>query len=133
MNLNYILDTARKMGIPVVITNERGEAPQVVVPFEDFAAMVGGPSAAQRSRGHLHPHVHEENDEFSSLEDEEETGEWSADEEDASYDLSPEEIEELDKVFVEEESEDDKESTEPSPEPTSVSLEDQFYFEQTKE
>lgn len=41
MSLNHILDTARKLGIPVVITNERGDAPQVVMPFEDFASMVG--------------------------------------------------------------------------------------------
>jgi hypothetical protein len=41
MNLSHILDTARKLGIPVVITNERGESPQVVMPFEDFASMVG--------------------------------------------------------------------------------------------
>jgi hypothetical protein len=41
MSLNHILDTARKLGIPVVITNERGESPQVVMPFEDFASMVG--------------------------------------------------------------------------------------------
>ena len=41
MGLNHILDTARKLGIPVVITNDRGESPQVVMPFEDFASMVG--------------------------------------------------------------------------------------------
>lgn len=41
MSLKHILDTARKLGIPVVITNEQGESPQVVMPFEDFASMVG--------------------------------------------------------------------------------------------
>ncbi len=41
MGLNHILDTARKLGIPVIITNDRGESPQVVMPFEDFASMVG--------------------------------------------------------------------------------------------
>ncbi|MCW1891840.1 MAG: hypothetical protein KIH65_001180 [Candidatus Uhrbacteria bacterium] len=41
MSLTSILDTARKLGIPVVITNDRGDAPQVVMPFEDFASMVG--------------------------------------------------------------------------------------------
>jgi hypothetical protein len=41
MSLNHILDTARKLGIPVVITNEEGKSPQVVMPFEDFASMVG--------------------------------------------------------------------------------------------
>ncbi len=49
MSLNHILDTARKLGIPVVITNERGESPQVVMLFEDFASMVGvtGPMAGK--------------------------------------------------------------------------------------
>lgn len=49
MSLNHILETARKLGIPVVITNDRGEAPQVVMPFEDFASMVGvaGPMAGK--------------------------------------------------------------------------------------
>lgn len=41
MSLNHILDTARKLGIPVVITNEQGKSPQVVMPFDDFASMVG--------------------------------------------------------------------------------------------
>lgn len=41
MSLASILDTARKLGIPVVITNDQGLAPQVVMPFEDFASMVG--------------------------------------------------------------------------------------------
>jgi hypothetical protein len=41
MGLNHILDTARKLGIPVIITNDRGDSPQVVMPFEDFASMVG--------------------------------------------------------------------------------------------
>ena len=41
MSLQHILGTARKLGIPVVITNDRGESPQVVMPFEDFASMVG--------------------------------------------------------------------------------------------
>jgi hypothetical protein len=41
MQLNRILETAARLGIPVVITNDRGESPQVVMPFEDFAAMAG--------------------------------------------------------------------------------------------
>ena len=51
MNLSHILDTARKLGIPVVITNERGESPQVVMPFEDFASMVGV-SLATKPKNH---------------------------------------------------------------------------------
>lgn len=54
MNLSPILDTARKLGIPVVITNERGESPQVVMPFEDFASMVGVSMAAKPKN---HPRI----------------------------------------------------------------------------
>jgi len=46
MSLNHILETAGRLGIPVVITNDRGESPQVVMPFEDFAAMAGVPGAS---------------------------------------------------------------------------------------
>jgi hypothetical protein len=48
MSLKNVLDTARRLGIPVVITDEEGEAAQVVMPFEDFAAMVGATSPAPR-------------------------------------------------------------------------------------
>jgi hypothetical protein len=48
MSLKNVLDTARRLGIPVVITDETGEAAQVVMPFEDFAAMVGATSPAPR-------------------------------------------------------------------------------------
>lgn len=41
MALQHVLDTARKLGIPIVITDEAGEAAQVVMPFDDFVAMVG--------------------------------------------------------------------------------------------
>jgi hypothetical protein len=44
MALEHVLDTARKLGIPVVITDDRGEAAQVIMPFDDFAAMVGATS-----------------------------------------------------------------------------------------
>lgn len=56
MNLHHILGTARKLGIPVVITNERGESPQVVMPFEDFASMVGVQVAKEQST-HKKEHV----------------------------------------------------------------------------
>lgn len=48
--MNQILETARRLGIPVVITNDRGESPQVVMPFEDFVAMTGVGSG-QRAKG----------------------------------------------------------------------------------
>lgn len=138
MSLPYILSTARKLGIPVVITNERGESAQVVMPFEDFASMVNG----------VQPHSHEgccssradeETGGGFDLEDELED-EWVPEEaEEGSYELTPEEIEELDKIIIEDEKgEGEPQATEKtgkeqkekeSMEPTSVSLEDQFYFE----
>jgi len=48
MSLSNILDTARKLGIPVIITNDRGESPQVIMPFEDFASMVGVTTSASK-------------------------------------------------------------------------------------
>lgn len=48
MSLKNVLDTARRLGIPVVVTNEDGEAAQVIMPFEDFAAMVGATSPLSR-------------------------------------------------------------------------------------
>jgi SpoU rRNA methylase family enzyme len=48
MPIKNVLDTARRLGIPVVIMDEAGEAAQVVMPFEDFAAMVGATSPAPR-------------------------------------------------------------------------------------
>jgi len=59
MNLSHILDTARKLGIPVVITNERGESPQVVMPFEDFASMVG---VSMSTKPKNHPRITPSND-----------------------------------------------------------------------
>ncbi|HWQ99897.1 MAG TPA: hypothetical protein VN397_03570 [Candidatus Methylomirabilis sp.] len=41
MSLKHVLETAKRLGIPVVITDDSGEAAQVVMPFDDFAAMVG--------------------------------------------------------------------------------------------
>jgi len=49
MSLKNVLETARKLGIPVVITDEEGDAAQVVMPFEDFAALVGATSPSPRS------------------------------------------------------------------------------------
>jgi hypothetical protein len=62
MSLNSILETARKLGIPVIITNDRGESPQVVMPFEDFASMVGVTTSANK-RPRVSPAVREEEDE----------------------------------------------------------------------
>ena len=50
MSLQHVLATAKKLGIPVVITNEAGEGSQVVMPFDDFAAMVGNQTPAVHSK-----------------------------------------------------------------------------------
>jgi len=39
--MKHVLDTAKRLGIPIIIMDEEGEAAQVVMPYEDFAAMVG--------------------------------------------------------------------------------------------
>ncbi len=61
MSLQHVLATAKKLGIPVVITNEAGEASQVVMPFEDFAAMVGSVTPVAR-KPRISPVVDEEED-----------------------------------------------------------------------
>jgi len=65
MSLNHILDTARKLGIPVVITNERGDSPQVVMPFEDFASMVGVSRPISSGKPRITDEVEEERDEIA--------------------------------------------------------------------
>lgn len=142
MSLSHILGTARKLGIPVVITNDRGESAQVVMPFEDFASMVSGAS----SHGHAceccsdQEADEDEEEEIEEIPDIEELDGWSSDDSNQNeYELTPKEIEALDKIIVDEEkvtNEPIMQSEESSPkkgrevvEPTSVSLEDQFYFE----
>jgi hypothetical protein len=110
MSLNHILDTARKLGIPVVITNERGESPQVVMPFEDFASMVGvtGPMAGKpRVTGRVAEEV-DERDEIAQ----------------ALADLTMERIEEQGDI---EDADLDKELA--SDQDDDRFLEDNFYFE----
>jgi hypothetical protein len=64
MSLPHILETARKLGIPVIITNDRGESPQVVMPFEDFASMVGVTTSAMK-RPRMSSKDEEEDDEIA--------------------------------------------------------------------
>lgn len=147
MSLNHILGTARKLGIPVVITNDRGESAQVVMPFEDFASMVNGPQPLPARKSKCRNCVCEdmdiEDDDtplIDELEDEMEDWSEESDDEEGTYELTPEEIEELDRIIVEDEQittepanspKESKESKEPKEviEPTNVSIEDQFYFE----
>lgn len=49
MPLTHVLETARRLGIPVIITDEEGEAAQVIMPFDDFAAMVGTATPTPKS------------------------------------------------------------------------------------
>jgi hypothetical protein len=149
MSLINVLNTARKLGIPVVITNDRGKSPQVVLPFEDFVSMVNG--SQSNSCPYCKDFFDDEDDVFEDDEDDdeeempsiEEMNRWAkecTDEEPGN--LTPKEIEELDKKFI---VEDDKITVEPivQPsdfkeskgvvEPTSVSLEDQFYFDPNRD
>jgi hypothetical protein len=145
MSLIHILKTARKIGIPVVITNDRGKSPQVVMPFEDFASMVNGSGACLRHSCEECVFDMDDEDEEDEDEDEdmpsiEEMNRWAMEEmEEEAYELSPKEIEELDKKSVEVEKitveplaqskESEAKEAKGDVEPTSVSLEDQFYFE----
>ena len=40
-SLQNILEVAKKLGVPVIITDQAGEAAQVVLSFEQFVAMSG--------------------------------------------------------------------------------------------
>lgn len=132
MSLSKILSTARKLGIPVVITNDRGDSPQVVMPFEDFAAMVTGSSFGHREdrrseREELEAEIEAVKNRPRIVSETSE--DWPEDTvNERQYDLSSDELEELDKIVVEEEKVGDS-VEKASTDQTSVSLEDQFYFE----
>lgn len=68
MSIKKILETAGRLGIPVVITNDRGETPQVVMPFEDFVSMVGLPGAGP-TRPRIREDVEEEDEVAQALAD----------------------------------------------------------------
>lgn len=53
MSLQRVLETARKTGTPVIITDVAGREPMVILPLEQFEAMAGdgdgrGPSSESR-------------------------------------------------------------------------------------
>lgn len=49
MSLQRVFESARKMGVPVIITDPAGREPMVVLPLEQFEAMTGEPkSEAQK-------------------------------------------------------------------------------------
>ena len=41
MSLQRVLETARKMGVPVIVTDSAGLDPIVILPLEQFEAMAG--------------------------------------------------------------------------------------------
>ncbi len=41
MSIHRVLETARRLGLPVIFTDDAGREPMVVVPLEQFEAMVG--------------------------------------------------------------------------------------------
>lgn len=52
MSLNRILQSAQKLGMPVVITDRDGAHAQVVLPFDDFMALAGASSHQGASDKH---------------------------------------------------------------------------------
>lgn len=41
MSLQRVFESARKMGVPVIITDPSGREPMIVLPLEQFEAMAG--------------------------------------------------------------------------------------------
>ena len=52
--MQRVLETARKLGLPVVVTDILGREPMVVLPLEQFEAMAGSGSEVQA------PDIHRE-------------------------------------------------------------------------
>ena len=118
MSLDSILRTARKLGIPVVITNDRGESPQVVMPFEDFASMVGVSPATVSGKPRITRDAFSEDD----LDSIDMTDGFEPDEHDFPGEG------EADENFIVKGAEPEVRDPDAA---TSGSLEDQFYFEPT--
>lgn len=49
MSLQRILETARKTGMPVIMTDLAGREPMVIMPLEQFEAMAGESPASQKA------------------------------------------------------------------------------------
>ena len=47
MSLQRVLEIARKNGMPVIITDNSGLDPMVILPLEQFEALIGGEKVAQ--------------------------------------------------------------------------------------
>lgn len=48
MSLQRVLETARKTGMPVIITDIMGREPMVILPLEQFEAMAGVPATVRQ-------------------------------------------------------------------------------------
>ncbi len=49
MSLQHVLEVARKNGMPVIITDDSGREPMVIMPLEQFEAMAFSTQAATQS------------------------------------------------------------------------------------
>lgn len=47
MSLQRVFESARKMGVPVIVTDPAGRDPMVVLPLEQFEAMAGAVDVRQ--------------------------------------------------------------------------------------
>lgn len=50
MSLQHIFESARKLGVPVILTDVGGREPMVVLPLEQFEAMAGEAPGKPKSR-----------------------------------------------------------------------------------
>jgi hypothetical protein len=143
MSIHRILKAARRIGIPVVITNERGESPQVVMSFEDFSSMVRSSGRAFKKPRITDRSDQEEDDEIAqALADitmermDREADDFSAGDDDDD-DLDELDIDELnalsmDMMEEDEHTEEDARTNAPESKPENKDerfLEDHFYFE----
>ncbi|MDQ7814514.1 MAG: hypothetical protein RDU25_01780 [Patescibacteria group bacterium] len=50
MSLQRIIESARKLGVPIIMTDPAGREPLVIVSLEQFEAMAGSPQDTMPSR-----------------------------------------------------------------------------------
>lgn len=54
MSLQHIFESARKLGVPVIVTDVGGREPMVVLPLEQFEAMAGEAPGKPKPRPAVH-------------------------------------------------------------------------------
>jgi hypothetical protein len=137
MSIYRILKAARRIGIPVVITNERGESPQVVMPFEDFSSMVRSSGRAFKKPRITDRSDEEEDDEIAqALADitmermDREANDFSAGDDDDLDELDKDELNALSMDMMEEDEHTEEDVRMNAPENKDERfLEEHFYFE----